>query len=128
VPGPSASPWDRYVEDVAPEHVRLWGSPWARALKTKANYHGLPFGVFARADQEHARTHAGHPEPRPFRQGPPSRQNRADLAHEAESKPFSYTSMAGAPATSSGETQGLVSGQASFQWFPRRRGNCPMPL
>ena len=42
------------MQDVTPEDVRLWLSRWDRGLKTKANYHGLLFAVFAWAVEEHA--------------------------------------------------------------------------
>jgi hypothetical protein len=42
------------VQDVTPKDVRLWLSRWDRGLKTKANYHGLLFAVFAWAVEEHA--------------------------------------------------------------------------
>ena len=54
VPGAIYLPFGRNVEDVTPEDVRLWLSRWDRGLKTKANYHGLLFGVFAWAVEEHA--------------------------------------------------------------------------
>jgi hypothetical protein len=47
MPGTTYLPFGRNVEDVTPEDVRLWLSRWDRGLKTKANYHGLLFGVFA---------------------------------------------------------------------------------
>src|ERR1039458_23724 len=54
VPGAIYLPFGRNVQDVTPEDVRLWLSRWDRGLKTKANYHGLLFGVFAWAVEEHA--------------------------------------------------------------------------
>jgi integrase len=42
------------VQDVTPKDVRLWLSRWDQGLKTKANYHGLLFAVFAWAVEEHA--------------------------------------------------------------------------
>ena len=45
--GTTYLPFGRNVENVTPEDVRLWLSRWERALKTKANFHGLLFGVFA---------------------------------------------------------------------------------
>ena len=42
------------MQDVTPKDVRLWLSRWDRGLKTKANYHGLLFAVFAWAVEEHA--------------------------------------------------------------------------
>jgi len=53
VPGTTYLPFGRNVDDVTPEDVRLWLSRWERGLKTKANYHGLLFGVFAWAIEEH---------------------------------------------------------------------------
>jgi len=54
VPGAIYLPFGRNVQDVTPEDVRLWLSRWDRGLKTKANYHGLLFGVFAWAVEENA--------------------------------------------------------------------------
>ena len=54
MPGTTYLPFGRNVQDVTPEDVRLWLSRWDRGLKTKANYHGLLFGVFAWAVEEHA--------------------------------------------------------------------------
>jgi hypothetical protein len=45
-------PFGRNVEDVTPEDVRLWLSRWDRALKTKANYHGLLYSVLQWATED----------------------------------------------------------------------------
>jgi integrase len=39
-------PFDRAAPDVTEDDVKAWLIGWDRSLKTKANYHGLLFGVF----------------------------------------------------------------------------------
>lgn len=48
VPGPSGGycPFDRPVTSVREADIKAWLIGWNRSLKTKANYHGLLFGVF----------------------------------------------------------------------------------
>ena len=101
VPGAIYLPFGRNVEDVTPEDVRLWLSRWDRGLKTKANYHGLLFGVFAWAVEEHALITVN-----PCAKTAPSRptikaeQPERTWLTEADSRPSPTPSRLRTPATS----------------------------
>jgi hypothetical protein len=38
-------PFDTRIDQVSEDDVKAWLIGWPRSLKTKANYHGLLFGV-----------------------------------------------------------------------------------
>jgi integrase len=46
-------PFDAAINKVTEDDVKAWLIGWKRSLKTKANYHGLLFGVFSYALERH---------------------------------------------------------------------------
>lgn len=44
--------FDRPIDAITEGDIKAWLIDWDRALKTKANYHGLLFGVFTHAVEE----------------------------------------------------------------------------
>lgn len=49
--------FDHAIDAIAERDIKAWLIDWDRSLKTKANHHGLPYGVFTyAAEQNHLTT------------------------------------------------------------------------
>jgi integrase len=77
-------PFDAIVGTVTEDDVKAWLIGWDRSLKTKANYHGLLFGVFTYAIEK------GEASEHPLRRTAPKRskirQSQGDLRFLTESE------------------------------------------
>ncbi len=87
-------PFDRPVTAVHEADVKAWLIEWDRSLKTKANYHGLLYGVFNYALEQ------GYITANPCARTAPKRsrirQSQADLRFLTESELASAVRLAGA--------------------------------
>ncbi len=95
VPGPSGTyrPFDRTVAQVKEADVKAWLIGWKRSLKTKANYHGLLFGIFGYAVEQ------GYMAANPCARTAPKRsrikQSQADLRFLTEAEFATAARLAG---------------------------------
>lgn len=87
-------PFTRPVNAIGEHDIKAWLIDWDRALKTKANYHGLVFGVFAYALEQ------GHLEVNPCARTAPKRsrvrQAQAELRFLTEREFATSARLAGA--------------------------------
>jgi integrase len=95
VPGPTGTyrPFDRTVAQVKEADVKAWLIGWDRSLKTKANYHGLLYGVFGYAVEQ------GYLAANPCARTAPKRsrirQSQADLRFLTEDEFATVARLAG---------------------------------
>ena len=91
--GGTYRPFDRTVARVEEADVKAWLIGWDRSLKTKANYHGLLFGVFGYAVEQ------GYLAANPCARTAPKRsrirQSQADLRFLTEAEFASAARLAG---------------------------------
>jgi hypothetical protein len=84
----------RPVDAIAERHIKAWLIDWDRSLKTKANYHGLLFGVFTYAAEQ------GHLTVNPCARTAPKRsrirQSQAELRYLTEKELLTAARLAGA--------------------------------
>lgn len=98
VHGPSGTyrPFDRTVAQVREADIKAWLIGWDRSLKTKANYHGLLYGVFNYAVEQ------GHLAANPCARTAPKRsrirQSQADLRFLTEAEFATVARVVGAEA------------------------------
>lgn len=84
-------PFDAPIGNVTEQDVKIWLIGWKRSLKTKANYHGLLFGVFSYALEHHEVTQ--HPLRRTAPKRSKIKQSQADLRFLTEQE-FAKTATA----------------------------------
>ena len=84
-------PFDAPIDKVSEDDVKAWLIGWDRSLKTKANYHGLLFGVFSYAIEKGEAT--DHPLRRTALKRSKVRQSQGDLRFLTE-KEFAITARA----------------------------------
>ena len=91
--GGAYRPFDRTVAQVKEADVKAWLIGWDRSLKTKANYHGLLYGVFAYALEQ------GYPAANPCARTAPKRsrirQSQKDLRFLTEAEFATAARLAG---------------------------------
>lgn len=84
----------RAVDTIAERDIKAWLIDWDRSLKTKANYHGLLFGVFTYAAEQ------GHLTVNPCARTAPKRsrvrQSQAELRFLTEKELLTAARLAGA--------------------------------
>lgn len=87
-------PFDQAIDAIAERDIKAWLIDWNRSLKTKANYHGLLFGVFTYAVEQ------GHITANPCARTAPKRsrvrQSQAELRFLTEDDLSAAVRLAGA--------------------------------
>jgi integrase len=77
-------PFDTRIDHVTEDDVKAWLIAWPRSLKTKANYHGLLYGVFSYALERHEISH--HPLTRTAPKRSRIKQSQGDLRFLTEAE------------------------------------------
>jgi integrase len=98
VAGPAGiyRPFDRTVAQVKEADIKAWLIGWDRSLKTKANYHGLLYGIFRYAvEQDYL---ASNPCARTAPKRSRIRQSQADLRFLTEAEFATVARLAGGDA------------------------------
>ncbi len=86
-------PFDQRIDLVSEDDVKAWLIGWKWSLKTKANYHGLLYGVFTYA-AEHGEV-AKHPLTRTAPKRSKIKQSQADLRFLTEAEFATVAQLAG---------------------------------